>query len=396
MHNRRRTKHSDALRAEHGPAGVFVFGYRRYLEFYRPCPGQAERKGCHESPERFVIEHCPKWAEREGVIKSTKMFKALLGGVILLVGFALTGQALAQGGTWETKAPMPTARTVTAGGVIDNRLYVVGGGGAVGGSTNVNEVYDPGTDSWATKAPGLTSWAFPVGVVIDEKFYVLGGCIGSDCRIGTTNQLEMYNPAQDAWVTKSAMPTARAQVAAAAVGGKLYVVGGFSACPPCFPQFGTLEVYDPANDTWDTKTSMPTPREGASAAAIGNRLYVVGGCVRSVPSGACPATDKLEVYDPVTDSWTTKASMPTPRIFMGVAVNNGQLHTVGGDGGGGSIVAIHEVYNPTTDTWTTDTSMPAPRVFLVAEVINSRLYVVGGVDNTGAILNTLEVFTPTV
>ena len=64
-HNRRRTEHSDALRTEHGPAGVFVFGCRRYLEFYRPCRGQAERKGCHESPERFVTEHCPKWAARE-------------------------------------------------------------------------------------------------------------------------------------------------------------------------------------------------------------------------------------------------------------------------------------------------------------------------------------------
>ena len=38
-----------------------------------------------------------------------------------------------------------------------------------------------------------------------------------------------------------------------------------------------LEVYDPASDSWATKTSMPTARYGLAATSAGGVLYAMGG-----------------------------------------------------------------------------------------------------------------------
>lgn len=57
---------------------------------------------------------------------------------------------------------------------------------------------------------------------------------------------------------------------------------------------------------WRTRASMPTPRLEAGAAVINGKVYVVGGF-----SGSALTT--TEAYDPATDTWTTRADMPTAR-----------------------------------------------------------------------------------
>jgi hypothetical protein len=52
-----------------------------------------------------------------------------------------------------------------------------------------------------------------------------------------------------------------------AINGVLYVVGGFTCCG----KVATLEAYDPASDTWTTKASMPTATYGFGVAAINGR-----------------------------------------------------------------------------------------------------------------------------
>jgi len=311
------------------------------------------------------------------------MFTILLG--LIVVVFA--SDTFAQDGTWETKAPMPVARITGAGGVINGKFYVVEGYLAGVGPTTSLHVYDPGTDTWdTTKASALgPPRANAAAAVIGSKLYVAGGCINQYCNSGgTTNILEEYDSVTDTWTFKAPMPTPRNTAAAAAIDGKLYVVGG----SPEYTALATLEVYDPATDTWDTtKAPMPTARHEMGAAAIGGKLYVVGGAGSSL-------FGKLEVYDPATDMWdTTKAPMPTARTDFGVGVINGQLHVVGGNDGVIFGLNTHEVYDPVSDTWTTEAPMPTPRVYLVADVINSKLYVAGGRSVSIEFIDVLEAFT---
>ena len=133
---------------------------------------------------------------------------------------------------------------------------------------------------------------------------------------------------------------------------------------------------------------MPTPRLTLGVGVVNGILYAVG--VYS-SSGLVAA---VEAYDPATDTWTTKSPMPTPRNGLGVGVVDGILYAVGG-GGNSGVVATLEAYDPVADTWTTETCMPTARVGVGAGVVNGVLYAVGGENGSGSMLATNEAFTPT-
>jgi N-acetylneuraminic acid mutarotase len=56
--------------------------------------------------------------------------------------------------------------------------------------------------------------------------------------------------------------------------GLLYVMGGLdnNSLP-----LRTVEVYNPANNTWRTVSGLPKPVFAAAAVAINGSIYVVGG-----------------------------------------------------------------------------------------------------------------------
>ncbi len=321
------------------------------------------------------------YVKRREMLRQEHMKRATI--VLALIFIMLNVTPVVQADTWVTKAPMPIPNpnfgSVT-GGVINGQLFVLGSfSTAVSVATNVNQAYDPGTDTWTSKAPdtgggGRGRGLVAVGV-IDGKLYVAGGCAGDDCNL-PTNQLTVYDPTTDTWTAKTPMPTARGGARAGVINGLLYVVGGKTTCCAA-SQLATLEVYDPLSDTWTTKTPMPTARATAAAGVIGGKLYVVGGeCDGLAVCGGKAATAVLEVYDPATDTWTTKTPMPV--ALQGghdAGVLDGKLHVVGV---APTFVVIHDVYDPTTDTWTTATPMPTPRVNMAAAVIGDQLFVVGG------------------
>ncbi len=320
------------------------------------------------------------------MIGTNRMFIRLFGLSVAAVWLVFTtGQAQAAGNTWVTMTPMPTARAYTTSGAIGSKLYVV-----TGSNTTANEVYDATTDSWAVKAPIPTNRAGASSAVIAGKLYVVGGCINSDCRIGITNTLEVYDPATDTWATKAPMPTGRAFSAIGAMAGKLYVAGGVLPCPPCVG-INPLEVYDPATDTWATKAPMPTARWQVGSAVINGKLYVVGG--DNSANNAVLAT--LEVYDPIADAWTTKAPMPTAREGVGAGTVDGILYAVAGDD---RVVLVNtvEAYDPLTNTWSTAAPITIARGNSRPQGISGALYVAGNGDGATATGSALEAYIPPV
>lgn len=288
-------------------------------------------------------------------------------------------------GTWTTKAPMPTARTGVVTGVIAGQLYVAAG------IPSAVEVYDPSLDTWTSRAPIPTNRPYASAGVIDGKLYVVGGCTFSCSPGGTTNVLEVYDPSTNTWTSAAPMPTARAGLATGVIGGKLYAAGGFQYCAGPCPIYNTLEVYDPATNTWTTKAPMPTARAQMGGSVINGELHLVGGTTNGGASGALAT---LEIYDPSADAWTTNAPMPTPRYALGAGEMNGILYAVSGNVTGEVGVNTVEAYDAATATWTTVAPIPTVRYVPQAESINGVLYVVGA--GAGSLPSaTLEAFTLT-
>jgi N-acetylneuraminic acid mutarotase len=93
-------------------------------------------------------------------------------------------------------------------------------------------------------------------------------------------------------------------------------------------------VYDPATNRWTSKTPLPRARWGAANAVLNGKLYVMGG-VR--PDSVTAQRDTLRetiVYDPATDKWTVRASLPVRRsgITGSKVLVNGQprIEVIGG------------------------------------------------------------------
>lgn len=200
------------------------------------------------------------------------------------------------------------------------------------------------------------------------------------------------------WLTLAPAPSKRTEVAAATVGGKIYVAGGFSQ--PGLSNLRTLAVsntveeYDPAADAWTTRMPLPAPVHHAGAAAVGNRLYIVGGFTASLFSIWQPVASLYE-YRPDTDSWTERASLPTPRGALAVVEFQGKLLAIGGYDGTGNSPAV-ELYDPATDTWTAKAPLPTPRDHLAAVTVGPRVYAIAGRLNRdyGRNLGVTEAYDP--
>jgi N-acetylneuraminic acid mutarotase len=288
---------------------------------------------------------------------------------------------------------MPQGLVYPMAGVLNGKLYVVAGSN--NGAVGAMNAYDPVTNAWTPKAAG-TARSLGAAGVVDDRLYVVGGCLVGGCGAGNvTNLLEEYDPAANTWATKASMPTARQLPAVAAIDGKLYVVGGSAPCTPnCTPFYDKLEVYDPSTNTWATKAPMPRPLLAVGAAALDGKLYVVGGQVETSPSTS-DLVATLYVYDPIANTWdTTRAPLPTARTMALVVAIDGLLHVVGGLVAGGEHL-VHHVYDPVSNMWSTRASVSTMHSGGVAGVIDGRPYIAGGYKTEGlAVSDILEVFEP--
>jgi N-acetylneuraminic acid mutarotase len=289
---------------------------------------------------------------------------------ILTLFFWLTfvsGVAAQDGGSWQTLAPMPTARQELATAVLNGKIYAIGGYDSSGTKTNIVEVYDPTTNTWTSAHPIPVALHHNCAAVAAGKLYSFGG---------PSTQTFVYDELNDSWSAVASMLFF--QVLSPAVGvfnDKIYVAGGVSGGSGNTKQ-NLVEVYDPVANTWTALEPMKVGRNHCGGAFIGGKFYVVGG--RRVTR----ALDANEVYDPQTNTWADQAPLPTPRAGIGVAAVNGELFVFGGEtlypSGGGEVHGEVEVFNPATNTWRSLSPMPTPRHGIFASVIGNNIFLPGG------------------
>ena len=191
---------------------------------------------------------------------------------------------------------------------------------------------------WVKLAPFPEPAEEVYGAAAGGKMYVLGGLAPGWKPRGLVFE---YDPATDKWAKKKPMPLASHHLAVVELNGKIYVFGGFvppKSGPPAWVPIDNAWEYDPAADSWRALTPMPTKRGSAVAAAVGSRIYVIGGGTTSPgskepsihPARPHLAVGTVEEYDPATNSWRARAPMPTPRNHSGIGVVGGKIYVIGG------------------------------------------------------------------
>jgi len=258
-----------------------------------------------------------------------------------------------------------------ASGLLGNSIVVVGGlrGSELQALSRVDG-YNVETRTW-TRLKSLPIPLYDVNgaTPIHGKLYVSGGRSSPDGDC--TKTLFVYDPATNAWTRKADMPFKGCVGAQAHVLGQLYVYT-FPQSPPNIRLFA---VYNPRTDRW-VRRPLPEGLHFAYpvAGAINEKFYLTSGeAFTGLPDR------ELEVYDPVTRTWTTKSPMLTGRSVASAAVGHEKLFVAGGVDRNGLVTGTTEAYDPLIDAWATGPSMPTLRAHTAAAWVGGKLYTIDGI-----------------
>lgn len=241
--------------------------------------------------------------------------------------------------------------------------------------------FDYGTYTEYTPMPVISS--SPAIGLIDGKIYLTGGSDFTDYeKLYTPDHLQVYDPDTDSWDTTGArLPVPRSIYGGGdmALDGKLYAIGGIDWVNlgggdwQMIPH-ARVDVYDPLLDTWEMKQNLPLPIGGKAVCSLNDKLYVTGGI-----STDQVALNSLHCYDPGTDQWTELSGMKTPRLFHVAIALDGKIYAISG-AGSDIMTATNtcEVYDPDLDQWTSIAPLPGTSVFGAACAVDREIYVFGG------------------
>lgn len=297
-------------------------------------------------------------------------------------------------GIWHAAAPMPTKRTEVAAATLDGKIYVVGGfeKPSMGNVMNFAitpsvEMYDPAADRWTSKTP-LPIGLHHVGIgVVDGRLYIVGGYSKSGLSVWSpVATVYAFDPTTESWTERAPMPTARGALSVTEHDGKLYAIGGYDRKA----NSAAVEVYDPKRNAWTAAASLPTARDHLAAATIAGKIYAIGGRLNGDYSRNLAITER---YDPAADRWTRVSDLPTARSGITAAVNDGRIYVCGGEGPEGTF-RENEVYDSVRDSWHSMAPMPTARHGLGSAMVDGHIYVIGGGPTPGGSFSDLnEVFT---
>lgn len=181
----------------------------------------------------------------------------------------------------------------------------------------------------------------------------------------------------------SLMPNPRTYAGAAVVNDIIYVVGGNIGLSATDPRSDAIDAFDPATETWNVTplAPMPTPRAGPAVEAVGNLIYVIGGQLNT----GLGYTDVMEIYDTLTDTWST--GNPIPGAFrhgMGSVEKDGIIYVAGGVSIGPVYQNLFYRYDTSNDSWGALAIMNAPRTQFAMALKGDYIYAVGGQPIAGA------------
>ena len=154
--------------------------------------------------------------------------------------------------------------------------------------------------------------------------------------------------------------------------------------------FNDLYAYDPLQDSWEQKTSLPAEaRSGSASFRIGDKAYIVGGRTENEDF-----INEVWEYNIPTDEWTQKNDFPFGKRWrMNGASNDTLGYIIFGLGEGSTYSKGLYEYNPSSDTWSTLTEFPeSPRNYASMIFLNNQLIVLFGMDENGKYYNDVHLY----
>ncbi|CAE8583842.1 unnamed protein product [Polarella glacialis] len=273
--------------------------------------------------------------------------------------------------SWAPVTPMIARRCGAAAGVVAGMIYVCGG------SVTPFSLEDDEDDVMLASAerlrPGASEWeALPEmqlardgasAGVLGGKLYICGGRASSDLCLSSIERFDPKAHLWEGWGVLPLMSQQRVCLAAAALDGALYVIGGRDAASY------SAERLFPNRDhvAWQQLPPLHRPRWSASACSLGGHLYVCGG-ILNAPH--LELLNSVERFCPQTYLWEEVTYMGMQRARLAATAGLGQLLCFGGSGENELSNQTAETYDTESNTWSPLPVLLEPCEFAVAVVVH--------------------------
>ena len=249
---------------------------------------------------------------------------------------------------------------------------------------------------WRIAAPTTFHRVESPAAVVDGKLYVFGGFTED---LDASREVDVYDPAHDAWSRKSDMPTGVTHLNAAVDGKTIWLAGGFKGHHPG-PVTDEVWKYDVAADKWTAGPPLPEARAGGGLALVDGKLHYFGGykADRDTNSG-----DHWVLAINGGRDWKSLAGLPDPRGHVAAAVLDGKVYALGGDHGHDKTqidVPSCHAFDPATGQWSAIASLPNGRSHFESSTLNygGGILIVGGRSNSpqppAGVLNEMLFYDP--
>ena len=324
---------------------------------------------------------------------------------LLKTGKVLTWETGPTASIWDpangsfTAVPNPWVDLLCAGHTFlpDGRFITLGGWDRSGGLglTEV-DLFDPDANTWTRVTPMAFKRWYPTGTVLPNgRILVTSGDQRALNDIAAIP--EIYDPATNLW---TALPQAANALPVypfmyVLPDGRLISVGTSEVA-------SDTQVLDLSTQTW----SVVDPRviDGGSVVMFQPWKFMKAGTAADDGNTGLSAATAyvLDLAQP-SPAWKPTASMTYPRSFLNLTMlpDGSVLATGGGTDRTGfdtkKAILPAEMWSPATGTWTTLASMQTPRLYHSTALLlpDARVLVAGGGADPGVVDQpTAEIFSP--
>ena len=313
----------------------------------------------------------------EGVIsRLVRIMKHKLLRISLCLLIILSSMAGA--GKWEDGVPMNTAREGAASAAMGDYIYVLGGKTLNNNILNTVERFNINTGIWETSVASFSRPRMNAAAIVhNNKIFLTGG--RSSPSGEAIAYVEIYDTAQNQWQSAQDMHKQREGHALVFFNNRVYAIGGARDQTHLVDD---IEWYNDATGEWENAPfQIISERAAFYSAVVRDTFYMFGGYYYSPISSSF-------YKPPLTLDWIPGPNMYTAMLYGASAQLDDSIYIIGGHAFSG-ITDTVEVFDTRSKQISLGTFLPIPREGTTAVTVNNKIYVIGGITSQSSQPTTL-------